>query len=696
VSPADTTHPPTLATTPAGEALGERFRRQVCHILDEAAETTTESYGGGYGSSLTRAPYPPAPRPGRVAAGVMTRVQAGRLRFHSPDGTQWCTDRLRDVLEQPVQHHFRPELFAGVSLGPDGPRCWVADVAARTLTSVPSISPAALAAGEPPLAWAGTSLAVAAPPPEPADDDVRQIIEAVPGERVRVTSPAGPADRRPARVVIVDPLDGSMEPTALRARPYERLRAAPTGHVAATTAGGAATVATVAVAAPGAGDERLVRVGGRLRELQWLAARRTAHLVLVADEPAGFAVSWATPEGVVSGRTGEAPRPLHRQAGRYLQSCPGQGGMFVLALTDDGGYTVVIVGPGDARPDVHVLALPVRLPVILRLAAVHAPAAGDPMFATVDTANHLVFWSVPAGSATARRHHERALPAGAEFVAVARWDGREPAVVVKAREPRTPLPVHPGGAPLLRGAAGDAEVALHLPEGRPPAACLVWLSQRGDPSDHGVPGRVPPGRGSTGGGPDPHWLTLAGFAVLDVRLTPEWWPDVRDEEIRPRLVRQIRDAVTGSGIDRHAGGCGLAVGGASFGATLALLAVADCDLFTAAIAQSGAYARQLTPLGFQDETRTLWAAPRVYHDFDAVVNAPRIRRPVLIIHGEADRNPATPVAQATLLFQALVANGTRARLVVLSGEGHSPQTRDGIAAALGEKAAWLRSYCVPR
>ncbi|HEX6473128.1 MAG TPA: prolyl oligopeptidase family serine peptidase [Streptosporangiaceae bacterium] len=608
----------------------------------------------------------------------MSCVRSGRLRFHSPDGTQWCPDRLREVLGQPVQHHFRPEWFAGVSAGPDGPRCWVADVAARTVTFVPSVSPALLAAGETPLAWAGASLAVAVTPPPAPADDIRQVIEAAPGARVRVTPAGDPADRRPAHIVIVDPRDGTGSPTGLRPRPYERLRAAPTGHVAATTAGDAAAVA---VAAPGSPDEQLVPVGGRLRDVRWLATGRTAHLVLLADGPSGFAV-WSC---AVSGGGAEALRPLHRHAGSYLDSRQ-EGSLFILALTADGGYTAVIVGQGDARPAVRTVALPVRLPTVLRLAAARAPAAGDPMFATVDATDQVVFWSAPAGSATARRHRERTLPAGEEFVAVAGWDGRDPAVVVMARQPRTPPPVRPGGGRPVRGPAGDAEVALHLPEHGPPAACLVWLSQR----DGG------PGEGSQGGGgPDPHWLTLAGFAVLDVRLAAEWWPDVPDEEIRPRLVRQIGDAVAGSGIDRHAAGGGLAVGGASFGATLALLAAADCDLFTAAIAQSGAYARQLTPLGFQDETRTLWAAPRVYQDFDAVVNAPRIRKPVLIIHGEADRNPATPVAQATLLFQALVANGTRARLVVLSGEGHSPLTRDGIAAALAEKAAWLRSHCAP-
>jgi hypothetical protein len=45
------------------------------------------------------------------------------------------------------------------------------------------------------------------------------------------------------------------------------------------------------------------------------------------------------------------------------------------------------------------------------------------------------------------------------------------------------------------------------------------------------------------------------------------------------------------------------------------------------------------------------------------------------------------------LVQALIANGTRSRLVVMPGEGHPPVTSDGIAATLADKAAWLHSYC---
>jgi dienelactone hydrolase len=311
------------------------------------------------------------------------------------------------------------------------------------------------------------------------------------------------------------------------------------------------------------------------------------------------------------------------------------------------------------------------------------PGSGAPVFATIDTDNQMIFWCAPPESATARRLFRRTLPPGEEFVTVAEWHPH-PTTVLRKREISTPLPTHPGGRPPVHGEVPEAaaDYSLYLPAcRRSPAAGLVWLSQR-------------EGGGVAAAALDPHWLTLAGFAVVDVRITPAWWPEVPDEDIRPRLVRQIRAAVAASGIQRLLGGGRLAVGGTSFGATLALLAIAEGEPFSAAIAQSGAYARQLTPLGFQDEKRTIWAAQGVYQDFDAVLNAPRIRKPVLIIHGEADHNPATPVAQATLLFQALIANGTPSRLVVLSGEGHTPISRDGLAAALAEKAAWMHAHCV--
>lgn len=649
----------------AGDVFGERFRRQVRRILDAAAQTTTESHAGGYGSSLTRAPYPPAPRPGRVPAGV----PFGRLRFYAPDGAEWAPERLCEVLGPPVQHPVRAETFAGVAIGPDGPFCWVADVAARTISVLPP-APAAPAGGETPLAWTGRSLALATTPPAEARDDIRQIFEAAPGRRIRLSPDDPPAGHRPSAIVIVDPATGAVRPAGLRPRPYQRVRGAPTGQIAACADD--PTALTIAATNPRA--EQVVVAGGRVLEFQWSARTPAAHLVLVTETEDGFAIiSYAC-----SGRGAERPEPLYRHRGRFLHACRGRR-LFVLALDDDGAYSVIVAGPGAARPVVvRAVALPLRLPTIVKLAAV---GEGDLAFATVDTDNHVIIWSAPPAVTAARCVWERTLPAGQELVTIAAWDGPAARPVVRRRTVAVPLPAHPGGRALVAGRAGAAEFSLHLPERHPPAAGLVWLAQRGEP----LPGAATPGQA------DPRWLTLAGFAVLDVRVAPAWWPEVPDEEIRPRLVEQIRAAVSGSGIE-HGGG-GLAVGGASFGATLALAAAADCELFAAAIVQSGAYARQLTPLGFQDEPRTLWEAPRVYQDFDAVAGAPGIRKPVLIIHGEADQNPATPLAQATLLFQALIANDTRARLVVLSGEGHTPVTRDGIAAALAEKAAWLHAHC---
>lgn len=186
-----------------------------------------------------------------------------------------------------------------------------------------------------------------------------------------------------------------------------------------------------------------------------------------------------------------------------------------------------------------------------------------------------------------------------------------------------------------------------------------------------------------------HWLTRLGFAVAAVDVPLRWWPEVPDERIREEAVAAIATAVTTTSLAREADAGRLVVHGHSFAATLALQALADTDLFTAAMVSSGGYCRSLTPLGFQYEKRALWEARRVYQDFDAVLSAPRIRRPVLIVHGQGDRNPATPPEQAVLLFQCLTALGTPSRLVLLPEDGHRVRTHNGRATLVSEQAAWM-------
>ena len=83
----------------------------------------------------------------------------------------------------------------------------------------------------------------------------------------------------------------------------------------------------------------------------------------------------------------------------------------------------------------------------------------------------------------------------------------------------------------------------------------------------------------------------------------------------------------------------VAVGGHSYGAftTANLLAHAG-HLFAAGIARSGAYNRTLTPSGFQAEQRTIWEAPEVYAKMSAFLNADKIKKPILLVHGLADNN----------------------------------------------------------
>jgi hypothetical protein len=135
-------------------------------------------------------------------------------------------------------------------------------------------------AGDAPLAWVGSSLAVPveSPPLQP-DDDIRQIYAASPGQRIRLAPAGPPPGSRPAHVVLVDPATGEIRPTRLRGRPYHRLRGTPAGQVAAC-----ADEAAVAVACPGRDAECLISAAGRVHEFQWLTTPRASHLVLLTDD----------------------------------------------------------------------------------------------------------------------------------------------------------------------------------------------------------------------------------------------------------------------------------------------------------------------------------------------------------------------------------------------------------------------------
>ncbi|KAG6787044.1 hypothetical protein POTOM_008672 [Populus tomentosa] len=139
----------------------------------------------------------------------------------------------------------------------------------------------------------------------------------------------------------------------------------------------------------------------------------------------------------------------------------------------------------------------------------------------------------------------------------------------------------------------------------------------------------------------------------------------------------------------------IAVGGHSYGAfmTANLLAHAP-HLFCCGIARSGAYNRTLTPFGFQHEDRTLWEATTTYVEMSPFMSANKIKKPILLIHGEEDNNSGTLNMQSDRFFNALKGHGALCRLVILPFESHGYAARESIMHVLWETDRWLQKHCV--
>ena len=120
--------------------------------------------------------------------------------------------------------------------------------------------------------------------------------------------------------------------------------------------------------------------------------------------------------------------------------------------------------------------------------------------------------------------------------------------------------------------------------------------------------------------------------------------------------------------------------------------MAHSELFAAGIARSGAYNRTLTPFGFQAEERTLWEAKEVYAQMSPFMFADKIKKPLLLIHGEADNNSGTFPIQSERFYAALKGQGGTARLVILPYESHGYRAKESILHMLWEMDNWLEKY----
>jgi dipeptidyl aminopeptidase/acylaminoacyl peptidase len=188
-------------------------------------------------------------------------------------------------------------------------------------------------------------------------------------------------------------------------------------------------------------------------------------------------------------------------------------------------------------------------------------------------------------------------------------------------------------------------------------------------------------------------VVLAGYALLDNAAMPIVGdPDTVNntyiEQIQMDAQAAIDKAVDMGIADRDR----IGVFGHSYGAFMTANLIAHTKLFHAAVAESGAYNRSLTPFGFQSERRTFWEAQDVYTKMSPFWFADKIKTPVLLIHGEADDNTGTFPIQSERLYAAIRGNGGTVRLVMLPNEAHGYRGEETMEHVLFEEISWFDRY----
>jgi dipeptidyl aminopeptidase/acylaminoacyl peptidase len=188
-------------------------------------------------------------------------------------------------------------------------------------------------------------------------------------------------------------------------------------------------------------------------------------------------------------------------------------------------------------------------------------------------------------------------------------------------------------------------------------------------------------------------FVLHGYALLDDAAMPiigdaETVNNTYVDQLLMDADAAVNKAVELGVIDRDRVG----VFGHSYGAFMTANLLAHSKLFRAAVAESGAYNRTLTPFGFQAERRTFWEAPDVYTKMSPFWYADKIKTPVLLIHGEADDNTGTYPIQSERMFAAIRGNGGTVRLVMLPGEAHGYRGKESMEHVLHEEISWFDKY----
>lgn len=188
------------------------------------------------------------------------------------------------------------------------------------------------------------------------------------------------------------------------------------------------------------------------------------------------------------------------------------------------------------------------------------------------------------------------------------------------------------------GGPGFQQVAL--------SQAFFWESQWW--ADQGFLVVTADGRGTTGRGPV--WDREIFERMKDVTLADQ-----------VEVVRALADAVPEANLDK------VAMIGWSYGGFLSALAVLDApDVVHAACA--GAPPTDWTLYDTHYTERYLGLDPKVYERNSIVADAPKLRRPLMLIHGFSDDN--VTIANSLRLSQALMAAGREHTYLPLTGITH--------------------------
>jgi dipeptidyl aminopeptidase/acylaminoacyl peptidase len=188
-------------------------------------------------------------------------------------------------------------------------------------------------------------------------------------------------------------------------------------------------------------------------------------------------------------------------------------------------------------------------------------------------------------------------------------------------------------------------------------------------------------------------LLLAGYAIIDNASFPIVGdPKKAYDTYLEQLVADAKAAVDEAVRLGVADPDRIGVTGHSHGALMTANLVAHSDLFRAGVATSGSYNKTLTPFGFQNERRSVWAASDVYLKVSPFFSADKLKTPLLIVHGGEDANPGTTPLQSQKLYEAIRGNGGTTRLVVLPYEPHWYTAMESNEQLVYEMLRWFDKY----